>query len=115
MNLTTAGPVTVWSFLSPRNNVLPGNGIRYAISIDDQAPKTVNTTAGVDDMTMNALWGMVTADAANRTATTFTVSSPGVHTLKFWMVDPTVVLQKLVVDTGGLADSYLGPPESFRQ
>jgi hypothetical protein len=114
MNLTTTGPVTVWSYLSPRNNVLPGNGIRYAVSIDDQPPQTVNSTSGVDDTAMNALWGMYTADAANRTATTFTISSPGTHTLKFWLVDPTVVLQKLVVDTGGLADSYLGPPESYR-
>ncbi|MEQ0558021.1 glycosyl hydrolase 115 family protein [Amycolatopsis sp. NEAU-NG30] len=114
MNLTTAGPVTVWTYLSPRNNVLPGSGIRYAVSLDDQPPKTVNTTAGVDDLTMNALWGMVTADAVNRTSATFTVAAPGVHTLKFWMVDPTVVAQKFVVDTGGLADSYLGPPESYR-
>lgn len=114
VNLTTAGAVTVWSYLMPRNNVLPGNGIRYAVSIDDGPPQTVNTTAGVDDTTMNALWGLYTADAANRTATTFTVPSPGAHTVKFWMVDPTVVLQKLVVDTGGLADSYLGPPESYR-
>ena len=63
---------------------------------------------------MNTAWGQNTADNVNNTATTFTVSEAGVHTLKFWLVDPTVVVQKLVVDTGGLQYSYLGPPESYR-
>ncbi len=117
MNLTTAGTVTVWAYLSPRNAALPnGGGMRYAVSIDDQTPQTVDAVAatGASDLTMNTAWGLNTADNVNRTATRFTVSGPGVHTLNFWLIDPTVVVQKLVVDTGGLASSYLGPPESLR-
>ncbi len=116
MTLTTAGPVTVWAYLSPRNNVLPTAGLRYAISIDDEEPQLVDITAatGANHTTMNRQWERNTSDNTNRTSTVHVVGEPGVHTVKFWMVDPTVVLQNLVVDTGGLKPSYLGPPESFR-
>jgi hypothetical protein len=29
------------------------------------------------------------------------------------MIDPGMVLEKVVVNTGGLRSSYLGPPESY--
>ncbi|MEU0006505.1 hypothetical protein ABZ079_20080 [Streptomyces sp. NPDC006314] len=46
--------------------------------------------------------------AAHRT----TVTKTGVHRLKVWMVDPTVVPQRLLTGTGGLPALHLGPPES---
>ncbi|MDQ7904106.1 hypothetical protein RB614_06160 [Phytohabitans sp. ZYX-F-186] len=116
MTLTTSGPVTVTAYLSPRNNVLPTEGLRYAVSIDGEAPQVVNVTAatGANDTTMNRQWERNTSDNVNRTTTTHTVDRPGVHTLKLWMVDPTVVVQKLVVATAPLPYSYFGPPESVR-
>jgi hypothetical protein len=116
MTLFTAGPVTVWAYLSPRSNVLQGDGLRYAISFDDAAPQVVNITkaSGADDMTMNRQWERTTSDNVNLTSTRHVVAEPGSHVLKVWMIDPAVVVQKLVVDTGGLRPSYLGPPESTR-
>ena len=116
MSLFTSGAVKVWAYLSPRNNVLPTDGLKYAISIDGAAPQVVNVTkaTGADDTSMNRQWERNTSDNVNRTVTTHVVTRPGVHTLRVWMVDPTVVVQKLVVDTGGVRPSYLGPPESMR-
>ena len=37
--------------------------------------------------------------------------SKGKHTLKFWILDSGVVLQKIIVDLSGLKPSYLHPPE----
>jgi hypothetical protein len=84
--------------------------------MDNEAPHIVNITkaTGADDTTMNRQWERNTSENVNRTATTHLIGRPGTHVLKFWMVDPTVVIQKLVLDTGGLRPSYLGPPESRR-
>ena len=42
-----------------------------------------------------------------------TVSAPGKHTLKITMVDPTVVMMKIIIHDAPLPDSYFGPPENF--
>ncbi|MFD7864299.1 glycosyl hydrolase 115 family protein [Streptomyces sp. NPDC059783] len=116
VTLFTTGPVTVHAYLSPRNNPLPTDGLTYAVSFDDDAPRSVNVTrtTGADDGTMNPQWARNTSDNVNITSTVHHIGEAGAHVLKFWMVDPTVVLQNLVIDTGGLKPSCLGPPESLR-
>jgi hypothetical protein len=74
----------------------------------------VTVATGIDDTAMNRQWERNTSENVNLTSTTHAITEAGNHVLKFWMVDPTVVLQKIVVDLGGLRPSYLGPPESHR-
>ncbi|MFJ9567386.1 glycosyl hydrolase 115 family protein [Streptomyces fuscichromogenes] len=114
VSLVSAGEVTAWAYLSPRNPALPtGAGLHYALSFDDEEPQRVDITAGADDGLLNAVWARNTSDNINRTATRHPLA-PGVHRLTFWSVDPTVVLQRLILDTGGLTPTYLGPLESRR-
>jgi hypothetical protein len=109
MYLFTPGQLGVEAILAPTQNFVPGRGLRYAISWDDQPPQVI------DALEHNALhdWEETVKDGVRKVKTEFNVPGAGYHTLKFWMVDPGVVLQKLVVNTGGLRPSYLGPPESY--
>ena len=114
VQLWKAGKLKVWAYLSPRNNVRASDGLQYAVSLDDAEPQLVNITKALNGIPMNRSFERNTSDNVNLTSTEHEVSAPGHHVLKFWAVDPTVIVQKLVIDTGGLRASYLGPPESAR-
>jgi hypothetical protein len=55
------------------------------------------------------------ANEIKELVTTHIITTPGKHIVKYWLVDPQVVLEKIVVDKGGVKPSYLGPPESYRK
>ncbi|QCR25177.1 glycosyl hydrolase 115 family protein [Pontibacter sp. SGAir0037] len=110
MYLQDSGAVNVHVYLSPTLNYQSTQGIRYAVSIDDEAPQIINMH---QDENKQGMWDKWVANNINIQTSKHTVKKSGEHVLKFWMVDPGVVLQKVVVDTGGLKPSYLGPPESF--
>ncbi|KAF5381526.1 hypothetical protein D9757_008168 [Collybiopsis confluens] len=60
-------------------------------------------------------WGGLDGFAANVIVSvnmTFNVTAPGAQTLKLFMIEPAVVVQKFDIDTGNLQPSYLGPTES---
>lgn len=116
MYLFDAGKVQVVSRIAPTLNFVAGRGLRYAISFDDQSPQIVtavpeNYSVGSGDF--NRDWGLTVSDNIRKVKTTFELKTPGEHTLKFWMVDPGVVFEKIIVDCGGVKPGYFGPPESF--
>ena len=110
MYLFDPGKIEVTAILAPTLNFVPGRGLRYGISLDDQAPQII------DVLGQNSLedWETSVKDNARTSTSKHAITGTGYHTLKFWMVDPGVVLEKLVVNLGGVKPSYLGPPESYR-
>ena len=114
--LFTKGEVTVKAYFSPTLNFTNNpQGIRYAVSFDDEPPQIINMTPNPNppDLNHDPLWNMWVANNINIEESKHFIEKPGKHILKFWMVDPGVILQKIVIDAGGLKPSYLGPPESF--
>jgi Gylcosyl hydrolase family 115 C-terminal domain len=127
MYLFDAGSVSVQAILAPTLNFVPGRGLRYAMSFDDQPPVIVDALA--DDS--QQAWATAVSDGVRKLTTMLHVASPGYHTLKFRMIDPGVVLEKLVVAFANpdapvfpltpppsgpaIPPSYLGPPESYHR
>ena len=114
MYLFSTGKVDVAAILAPTLNFIPGRGLRYAVSFDDEPPQVVTLVPPeYNARNGNRDWEKSVEDNARFGHTTHTLTKSGYHTLKFWMVDPGVVLEKIVVNPGGVKPSYLGPPESY--
>ncbi|MDO7845585.1 glycosyl hydrolase 115 family protein [Hymenobacter sp. M29] len=111
VTLAQAGPVTVRAYLAPTLDFTNTTGLRYAVSFDDEAPQIINLHTGLKPDNGNKPWEQAVADNIIIKASQHTVGA-GPHVLKFWRVDPGVVLEKLVMDRGALPASYLGPPET---
>lgn len=105
------GQISVDAILAPTQNFLPGEGFRYAISFDDEKPQVINVHAGYTQ----SEWERSVRDGVRVLTSKHTLGKAGYHTLKFWAIDPALVVEKFVVNTGGVKQSYLGPPESFRK
>ena len=67
----------------PSLPIVPGRGLRYAVSIDDGPPSVVDV--GTDPSTRE--WERSVVDNIRIAQTPVTFSGPGAHILKVWGVD----------------------------
>ncbi|MDN3580731.1 glycosyl hydrolase 115 family protein [Mucilaginibacter flavus] len=109
ISLKDTGRINVIMYISPTLDFKAKKGLYYAVSIDDDAPQLVNINK--NETPGSGEWGNSVANNIKKLQTTHVINKPGTHVLKYWMVDAGVVLQKVVIDSGGLKDSYLGPEE----
>ena len=110
-----AGTYDVDLITSPTLDVIPTRGLGLAVSIDDQPPQVVNVFTPDTFRSEDFLGKGFNENTRNNARIMHfkqTVDAPGKHTLKIAMVDPTVVVQKVIIHQGDVPDSYFGPPES---
>ena len=108
--LQSTGEATLTLFLSPTLKYNENKGLSYAVSMDGGKEQIVNFNQNYTE----AEWRIWVADNCIRSTTKFKIFTSGLHNIRFRVLDAGVVLQKLVLDMGGVKPSYLGAPESKR-
>ena len=85
------------------------SGLRYAISFDNGEEQVVNINGDYNGETGNAWHREHVIDSQ----TIFALGA-GKHTLRIRPLDNALVLQKILVNLGGMHKSYLGPEETLK-
>lgn len=93
--LQDTGTFTLEAHCSPTLNFHnTETGLRYAVSIDDEQPQVIAINKEDNDV---RVWSQWVSDNVIVKTSTHSITSPGRHVLRFWMVDAGVVLQKFVI------------------
>lgn len=109
LNFETTGEFSLHILVSPTLNFNANKGLRYAVSFDGAEEQIVNINEKYDIRQMEK-WQ---ANSINETITRHKIETTGKHILRFRALEPGIVLQKIMVDLGGLKKSYLGAPERY--
>ena len=112
-DVTTAkvADATLNLYLAPTLDTAGKGGLRLAVAIDDRPAQTLSFNLIPDKPD----WNAAVEDNILVLKAPFPGLAAGKHTVKIYRLDGNVVLERLVLDTGGLKPSYLGPPESVAQ
>jgi hypothetical protein len=101
--ISEPGRYDVTLYTSPTLNFVPGRGLRIAVGMDDAKPVVIDAYAG----RMN--WDALVKDNCRQMRAQLDVATAGIHTFKIYMVDPAVVVEKIVLSSGRQPQSYFGP------
>lgn len=107
INFESKGEMNVQLWLAPTLNFNSNKGLKYEISFDGNESQIINFNGHY-----KGELGKWQAEHMIKSATKHSILNSGKHTLRIRVLDPGIVLQKILIDCGGLKPSYLGAPES---
>ncbi len=103
-------------YFAPTQNFKKGTGLHFALSMDNNNPLIVNLNEGMNipDWQYPDWFNQAVSHKTMIKKVKLKIENEGIHQLKYYMIDGGIVLQKIVIDNGGVKSSYLGPPESIK-
>ena len=107
INFKSTGEAKIITLVSPTLNFNANKGLRYAISINGGEEQIVNINGHY-----RGELGKWQANSIIETSTTHHIDKTGLNTIRLRVLEPGIVLQKIMIDLGGLKPSYLGAPQS---
>ncbi|KAF2730931.1 hypothetical protein EJ04DRAFT_28389 [Polyplosphaeria fusca] len=111
---TASKPLNLTLILAPSLNIKPKKPLAYIVQIDDLPQQRRQYVIDQPQPDFPVGWGVAVAQSAWMNTTSWGAVGEGAHTLRIWLVEANVILQKVVVDLGGVGYSHNGPPESWR-
>ncbi|MCU0323423.1 MAG: glycosyl hydrolase 115 family protein, partial [Chitinophagaceae bacterium] len=106
----SSGEVKLHLYFSPTLNFHnTATGLQFAISIDNETPQTISLNKEDNN---NRVWEQWAGNNIIVKTSNHILSKPGKHTIKYWLIDAGIVLQKIVLANGTLEKTYLGPKET---
>jgi alpha-glucuronidase/uncharacterized protein YjdB len=109
--LTTTGTFPMEIYRVPTLNAK--GQVRFAYSVDGGEPIVVSSDA-VDEG-QGTIWVTHLFQQIEKHVVTLPALTAGAHTIKLWMVDNFISIDKMVIYTGpdGILQTHLGPDESY--
>ncbi|KAH8732235.1 hypothetical protein GQ44DRAFT_735170 [Phaeosphaeriaceae sp. PMI808] len=101
-------------YMPPSFNTNAGAPLKYAVALDGGSPVVVTPVPSATLGAMPGGWDASVVNGARVVTTGLAGGQAGKHEVSLWILEPGTVVQRLVVDLGGLKSSYLGPMESTK-
>lgn len=107
IEMETTGEVKIILLLAPTLNFNENKGLSYAIGFENGEEQIINFNGQY-----NGELGKWQANPIIESGSTHQLGKKGKQTLRIRPLDQGIVIEKILIDAGGLKPSYLGAPET---
>lgn len=112
IHVSEAGTYSIMAYSAPSNPLTEEGRLPYAIAIDNDEPVVTNMLPQEFAAGISQHWSQSVLNNVHTHSTEHSLTA-GLHTLRFYVMDAALALQKLVISKATLPYSYFGPQESY--